>query len=378
MRSALSRRGLIGAGAAAALVATGCRADEAGPGTGPVDGPLRSDASTGAQAVPSSGRWQAGIVTPSLPQASLVSMVLDLRTRPGPVLGELGELIQLLVSEGVEGVQPGDLTVTVGVGPRLVAAVDPGLPGAVGLPAFAREQIADRDAGGDLWVQVCGSDPLVTSLAVTSIRSLLQGRATARWTQRAWRGPAAPTESEHPAPRNVQGFQDGIVAPRTEEELAAGVWIAGSGPAADGTVAVVRRFRIDVAGWRGLSVAAQEAAVGRRRSSSVPLSGPGDPDLTAKTADGRYLVPVDAHVRRAHPRDVGVPMMLRRSYSVDEPDPGLLFISFQSTLRAFVATMHRLDESDAMMRFATATASGSFLVLPGHGPARPLGGTLFT
>lgn len=122
--------------------------------------------------------------------------------------------------------------------------------------------------------------------------------------------------------------------------------------------------------------------MGRRRGSSEPLSGGGpeaDADLTAKSADGEYLIPADSHVRRAHPLTSGSGLMLRRSYSYDDgpTDRGLLFVCFQRDLRTFVATQHRLDEGDALMRYATATASGTFLVLPGFTPDRPLGSFLF-
>ncbi|MBM7516971.1 Dyp-type peroxidase [Nocardioides nitrophenolicus] len=372
--SRTTRRGLVGLGVASAVGLAACRAGEDPAAPGP-------EAAAGPPAVDPNGAQQAGIVRPALPQAQLVSLVLDVvdgAGGPGPLLRDLGALVVELTDAGVQGVAPGDLTVTVGVGPRLVAAVDPGLPGASELPEFGREEIAEHGRGGDLWVQVCATDPLVVSMAVSSVRALLEDRTTLRWSQRAWRGAAEDTSDKGVrAARNVQGFQDGIIAPRGSDELDASVWLAGPEPVVGGTIAVVRRFRIDVDAWRALSTGEQEAAVGRERASSVPLSGKGDPNLTAKTPDGRYLIPADSHVRRAHPLDVGVPMMLRRSYSIDEPSPGLLFISFQNTLRAFTATMQRLDESDRMMEFATTTATGTFLVLPGHSATRPLGSTLF-
>lgn len=368
-----TRRGLIGLGVASAVGLTACRA------TSDATPPPATASAAGPGAVDPYGVEQAGVVRPALPQAHLVSLVLDLDdpAAPGALLRDLGTLIGGLADAGVLGIAPGDLTVTVGVGPRLVAAIDPTLPGAEELPAFQREEMSERLRGGDLWVQVCATDPLVVSMAASAVRELLDSRATLRWSQRAWRGAAEATADGVKAARNVQGFHDGIIAPRAADELAESVWLAGPQQVAGGTIAVVRRFRIDVGAWRDLSTGEQEAAVGRVRSTGVSLSGKGDPNLTAKTADGAYLIPVDAHVRRAHPRDVGVPMMLRRSYSIDEPDPGLLFISFQNTLRAFVATKQRLDESDRMMEFATTTASGTFLVLPGHSADRPLGATLF-
>ena len=111
-----------------------------------------------------------------------------------------------------------------------------------------------------------------------------------------------------------------------------------------------------------------------RRSGGTVAS---EPSLTAKTPDGQYLIPADAHLRRSSALATGVPLMLRRGYPVDDPGPGLLFVSFQSTLAAFVRTLQRMDESDRLMEFATATASAHFLVLPGFTPRRPLGSTLF-
>jgi dye decolorizing peroxidase len=327
--------------------------------------------------VAAGGRSQAGIDRPALPQAQLTSLVFDLLVPPGPLLAALGTRILALTSTATDGVAPGDLTVTVGVGPAVVRSVGADLPGAADLPTYRREEIGERERGGDLWLQVCGSDPLAVALAVATLEEQLRGDVRLRWAQRGWRGSYAPAPGGHQAGRNVQGFQDGIVAPRSAEELEDGVWLAGPESLAGGTIAVLRRFRIDVAGWRALGVEGQEAAVGRRRATSESLSGGPDVDLGAKTPDGQYLVPADAHVRRAHARDVGVPLMLRRSYSIDDPDPGLLFVSFQSTLRAFTATMQRLEESDRMLDFATTTATGTFLVLPGHAAGRPLGGTLF-
>lgn len=139
-------------------------------------------------------------------------------------------------------------------------------------------------------------------------------------------------------------------------------------------------MELDLTRFAALPVAEQEAVFGRRRASGVPLSGgtpASAPELGAKTPDGRYLVPVDAHVRRANPTAVGVGHMLRRSYSTDEPAPGLLFISFQNDLRTFTATLTRMDTSDALLPFTTTTAGASFLILPGFDRQHPLGSTLF-
>jgi dye decolorizing peroxidase len=333
--------------------------------------------------VAAAGAHQAGIVLPAVAQPHLLAVVLDVAPSAsvGALLAELGDaIIEVTTKPLAGGVQPGDLTVTVGIGPRLVAVIGPELPGAEAMPTFRRERLAET--GGDLLIQLCASDALVPALAATQLQVVLGKRATRRWQQRAFRGAPVALGNGRFAPRNGQGFHDGVVVPHSAEELAEGVWI-GDGPAAGGTVAVLRRFAFDSVRFAARPVAEQEQAVGRRRDSGVPLSGGAratvvtDPDLQAKTPDGQYLIPVDAHVRRSSALATGVPLMLRRGYPVDDPEPGLLFVSFQNSLRAFTATMERLDESDAMMEFATATASAHFLVLPGFDKGRPLGSTLF-
>ncbi|MEU4761838.1 hypothetical protein AB0H12_01200 [Actinosynnema sp. NPDC023794] len=139
-------------------------------------------------------------------------------------------------------------------------------------------------------------------------------------------------------------------------------------------------MELDLPRFAALPVPDQEAVFGRRRDTGAPLSGgaiASDPDLGAKTPDGRYLIPADAHVRRAHPNAVGVGHMLRRSYTIDEPGPGLLFISFQNDLRTFTNTLTRMDAVDALLPFTTATAGATFLILPGFDRRHPLGATLF-
>jgi len=333
------------------------------------------------------GTNQAGIVRPGSPQPQLVSLVFDLSDDMGNraianLLAALGERILVLTEQPMLGVvSDQDLTVTVGIGPRLVNAVDPNLPGAEALPRFRREDIDSEARGGDLWLQICGSDPLAVSLAEVSLRESLGGSARLNWRQGAWRGDSGLVESSSTpkvrAPRNMLGFQDGITLPRGDKELDEGVWISEPDLLSGATIAVVRRFRFNMTGWQALDVDQQQKAVGRELVSSRPLSGGEEIDLGAKTPEGVYLVPIDAHARRAHPLALGVPVMLRRSYSIDDPYPGLLFISFQNTLRAFTATMASLDEADRMLDFTTTTASASFLVLPGFTRSKPLGSALY-
>ncbi|MFE0022602.1 Dyp-type peroxidase [Amycolatopsis sp. NPDC059021] len=370
-----SRRAFLGAAGAmvTAGFAAGCSAEPATtPGTAP--GP-----------VPATGPHQAGITLPAQPQSHLVIVVADFddSAEAGPILAALGRSVLALTGgadDRLLGLPADDLTVTIGLGPRLVRRIDPGLPGATDLVPSSREEIAPQARGGDLLLQLCASDPLVLSVAAAALLAAAGEKVRERWRQSGRRGRHVPVSEGLTAPRNLLGFADGIVGPHSVPEQQRGLWLAGPPRVAGGTIAVVRRMELDLPRFAGLSVAAQEAVIGRRRDSGIPLSGgiiADGPDLGAKTPDGRYLVPADAHVRRAHANLVGVDLMLRRSYSMDEPQPGLVFISFQNDLRTFTATLTHMEASDALLPFTTTTASGTFLILPGFDQRVPLGASLF-
>lgn len=369
---------VTGAMAAAGLTA-GCSPDAAPPGRHAPSAPATPTA------VPATGRHQAGVTLPQPAQRNLLAVVADLgaAVAPGPLLAELGRTIRALVAgtdRRLLGLPPGDLTVTVGVGPRLVRAAGASLPGAADLPEFSRERIHPEARGGDLLMQICADDPLLLPVAAAALLDQAGDRLRERWRQSARRGATVPLGNGLTAPRNPLGFIDGIVGPHTAAEQRRDLWLAGPPAVAGGTLAVLRRMELDLPRFAALSVAEQEAVLGRHRADGAPLSGgtvASVPELGAKTADGRYLVPADAHVRRANPAVVGTGLMLRRSYSTDEPAPGLLFISFQNDLRTFTATLTHMDTSDALLRFTTTTASATFLILPGFDRQRPLGSSLF-
>lgn len=342
----------------------------------------------GARVAPH-GTHQAGVTRPPTPQQHCLLAVFDVEgtDQVADLCDAVGRSIDRMLADAPAVLPdgPGDLTVTVGIGPRLVGAVDPALPGAEDLPAFVGDAGLRQDTtGGDLMIQLCASDPGVLQPALDHVVATVP-RLRARWRQRGFRGPG-----EGFVVRNPLGFHDGIAVPRTEADQAENVWIA-DGPLAGASVCVVRRLRLDTAAFRSEPAARQEEIVGRRRDGS-PLSG-GEIDdhvrLQAKAPDGQYLVPPRSHARAAHPSFTGSRLMLRRGYAFDNgtapdaggepvPDAGLLFICFQADLRTFVATQHRLDEGDDLMRYVTPTASGTFLVLPGDRDGAGLGAGLRT
>lgn len=330
------------------------------------------------------GRHQAGVSTPAQPQTNLLMVVSDLDGPPAPVLARMGTTIEALASgrsEQLAGLDPGDLTITVGVGPRLVAQIDPTLPGAAALPIFAHEELVEACNGGDLMVQVCASDPLLLPAAAAALGSSGDGMLRERWRQQVFRGEHVAVGNVGYAPRNVLGFVDGIVVPRSTADLDADVWLQGPPAVAGGTVAVVRRMEVQLERFLAMPVSAQEDVIGRRRSSGGPLSG-GDiaaiPNLEATTSSGSFQIPEHAHARVANPAMIEIPTMLRRSYSFAESGGGILFVSFQNGLSTFTQTLERMDAyDDALLPYTTTTASGTFLILPGFQSDHPLGATLF-
>lgn len=337
------------------------------------DGRTTASAPT-ADLVDATGAYQAGIDRPATPQRHGLVLSIDLAGTDLTFLPALGEAIVTLTGNGDRDVLPDGpfgLTITVGLGPRLVAAHHPGMPGGEELPLFAGDQdIPEAGRGGDLLLALYGNDPGSLHPVATHLLAGLPG-ATVRWSQRGFRGPGTGMEV-----RNPLGFQDGVIVPHGDAELAENVWQADGG-----TICVIRRLQLKTDLFRGRPVAEQEAVIGRRRADGTPLSGGGPTDqvnLGLKSADGNYLVPARAHARAAHPSFTGSKLMLRRGYAFDNggQDSGLMFICFQQDLRTFVATQQRLDEVDDLMQYVTATASATFLILPGFSVDGPLGSTL--
>ncbi|TDC48734.1 Dyp-type peroxidase [Jiangella ureilytica] len=393
-------RGLTAAGAAAGFA--GVAGLAAGRATAD-DGDLRRPAASPATTVPTpsatssrpdpvdpTGVHQAGIVRPGTPQPHGLLVVLDLTTAPAAtpafrdavraLCRRLGTAVLDLTGERateaglLDG--PGDVTATVGLGPRVVAAFGAELPGAAPLPPFAQDAaLAPERTGGDLLLAVHGSDPNDVQRAASWLTAQAAPDAVARWSQRGFRAPGTGTIA-----RNPLGFHDGVIVPHDAAEQDEHVWIA-DGPFAGGSICVVRRLRLDVARFTAEPVARQEAVIGRRRTDGTPLSGggpTGEVDLLAKTPDGQYVTPARSHVRAAHPSVTGSALMLRRGYAFDDggDDHGLLFVCFQRDLRTFVQTQFRLDEVDDLGEYVTPTGSATFLILPGFDAGRPLGVTL--
>ncbi|MFI6645505.1 Dyp-type peroxidase [Streptomyces sp. NPDC050504] len=264
---------------------------------------------------------------------------------------------------------PPRATLTVALGPALFPAL--GLPAPAvlrALPPFPRDRLDPRRGGGDVLVQLCAegegdAGPLADLLTATA-----SGLLVPRWRERGFLPPHAPGET----PRNLFGFKDGTENPPSDE---ADRWVWHP----DGsTVLVYRRIHMRIPDFAALPPGGQEEVIGRRLASGAPLTGrrERDPvDLYAKTPEGRYLIPSDAHVRLAHSRLDGGARMLRRGYSYDNGpgDRGLLFLAYMRDPALFGRVQRRLDDGDALRVFTEHRASALGLVLPAPGPGRPFG-----
>ena len=272
---------------------------------------------------------------------------------------------------------PGDLSVMVGLGAgSLKRTSHPELAELVRMPAYRGDDtLPSERLGGDILVSVNATDPMVLEPVLRMLTETVGG-FTFAWSEFGYRGPA-----NDGVARNPLGYFDGIIRPQTAAEFTDDVWIS-SGPLAGGTICTIRRFQLATARFADLPQSRRDDVIGRHQQSGAPLSGGSRDDqidLTAKTDSGELIVPANAHARAAHPSYTGSPLMLRRSYSyrASHDDHGHLFMSYQNDVQTFAKTQLRLDEVDALMPFATPTATAAFAVLPGFSADTPLGSSLF-
>ncbi len=177
--------------------------------------------------MPAVGRHQAGVALPTLPQRSCLIAVADVdRTTLQETLRSLGEAIarvtdpeQPLTEQTPDG--PGDLTVTIGLGPRALAATaHPELAASATLPAFRGDDTLPADRlGGDLLISVNASDQMILEPVLAHLTGGIPGYRL-RWSDYGYRGPA-----DQGVTRNPLGYFDGIIVPRTPADLTADVWI---------------------------------------------------------------------------------------------------------------------------------------------------------
>jgi deferrochelatase/peroxidase EfeB len=301
------------------------------------------------------------------------------------------------------GLGPSRLTLTFGFGPGLFGSRAHGdrfglrharPPELQPLPPFPGDRLDRASSGGDLCAQACADDPQVAFHAIHMLARAAAGTAALRWAQQGF-GRTSSTSRAQRTPRNLMGFKDGTNNVRGEDTAALEdfVWSKPrDGPRwmAGGTYLIARRIRMLFDAWDATSLEGQQRTVGREKRSGAPLGAhrEHDPvDLQATGSDGQPVIPADAHIRLASPKDNRGAEILRRGYSYGagveaaggEIDAGLFFIAFQrSPRRQFIPIQRRLAAADALTRFTVHTSSAVFACPPGALPGGFVGELLFS
>ncbi len=392
--SGLAGAGLV-AGAAVTSVA-GCTRSEVDPRAGVTSSGAAGSEAT-APARPFRGEHQAGILEAPPAHATFVALDLEKGADADTVRRLLtvwtDDIERLMAGRGsLTDLEPelaavtAQLTVTVGVGPRVVRACGAGAPSWLGpLPAFDVDQLEKRWNGGDLLLQVCATSPTTVAHAQRRLLAGIPGLARVRWVQRGFRepheGPGVPM-------RNLLGQVDGTVQPDVAGVDADLLWSGDAGPAwlRGGSSVVVRRIAMDLQAWDRADRLSRENAIGRRLDTGAPLTGGAvddAPDLEAVDELGFHVIDDAAHLRRAH-ATVPHERFLRRPYSYDDPpegdatsSSGLVFVAYQADpARQFVPVQARMAEVDLLNLWTTPVGSAVFAVLPGVAPGEILGEAL--
>ena len=421
----VSRRraiGLVGAGVAGIA---GAAAVGGALVRGATDDKQSKPEQLAAGAVAFHGAAQAGIVTPAQDRlhfvafdvltkdrAQLIRLLKDwtaaaARMTAGQDAGAIGATAGVLeappddTGEAI-GLPPSGLTLTVGFGATLFRdasgtdrfALASRKPAALAdLPHFRGDTIDAAISGGDICVQACANDPQVAVHAIRNLARIGMGVVSVRWSQLGF-GRTSSTSTSQATPRNLFGFKDGTANLKAEETdlLREHLWVQpgdGTDWMTGGSYLVTRKVRMMVEPWDRTSLGEQEDIIGRTKGEGAPIGQAkeyDEIDLVSKNGDGDPLIPVDAHVRLAHPDTNKGARLLRRGYNfVDGSDglgrlnAGLFFIAYQRDPRtAFVPVQTSLARLDAMNEYIRHVSSGLFACPPGvSGPDDFWGNALF-
>ncbi|WP_369228705.1 Dyp-type peroxidase (plasmid) [Streptomyces sp. R39] len=343
-----TRRSVLAATTAAALVTAGCAAETRRPGPETASGTTSGTRATQSR--------QRGVGDPQPRYAVVTAHDLAPGLRGPDGLTALRRVLHRWTALHLLA----NTTRTVALGPALYRKFGLAAPERLhDIPAFPRDRLDPERGGGDVLVQLCGDDPEALRFLARRLGTTAAGTLVSRWHERGF----LPDRPRHETPRNLFGFKDGTENPSAAQS---DQWVWD----ADGsTYLVYRRIRMDVSGFEALPRGRQEAVIGRYRASGAPLGAQRERDqanLYAKTTLGRYVIPADAHVRLAHSRLDGGARMLRRGYSYDNgaDDRGLLFLAYMRDPALFTRVQTRLDLSDAMNMFVEHRASAVGYVLP--------------
>jgi deferrochelatase/peroxidase EfeB len=262
------------------------------------------------------------------------------------------------------------------------------------LPHFPADNLDPSRSDGDLCVQACANDPQVAVHAIRNLARIGFGTVAMRWAQLGF-GRTSSTSKAQATPRNLFGFKDGTANLKSEErgDVEDFVWVGkrddtGASWLAGGSYLIARRINMHIETWDRTSLREQEGLVGRDRTDGAPLSGGtefSEIDLDAQGRGGP-LVPLNSHVRLAHPTQNNGTRLLRRGYNFTDGtndlgriDAGLFFIAFvRDPDLHYIPMQLQLASKDGLMEYLQHTGSGLWAVPPGVREGEYVGQALFS
>ncbi|RPE82419.1 deferrochelatase/peroxidase EfeB [Curtobacterium sp. PhB137] len=422
-RTGVSRRGLFGAGLAAAGAGAGAAVGIGGataatgvnPFTAAANGDESIDLSQSHPFYATAARQSQGGVQ-TAPQRYCVFMTFDLSTSVTTELQVLlarwsAAIAQLQAGKTVGSVEPahGDgvgadtgealdlgpasLTVTVGLGPGVFderfGLADKRPAALADVPRLPSDNLQAGLTGGDLSLQACADDPQVAYHAVRDLARMARGTATVRWTVLGFgRASAGPHQT---TPRNLMGFKDGTRNITTDEDHDRFVWVDDPGDGAawmtGGTYQVVRKIRMNIEIWDADVVSDQQRVFGRTKIEGAPLSGGTEhttPDFAATGKSGATKIDATSHIAlAAHEANGGV-KILRRPYNYTDGlneygqlDAGLLFLAYMNDPEHFTRLQRKLGASDRLNEYISHIGSAVFAIPPAPRKGSYIGEQLF-
>jgi dye decolorizing peroxidase len=262
---------------------------------------------------------------------------------------------------------PARLTILVGFGYSLVqktGITDKWPIAEKAIPGYKIDRLEKRWSDGDLVVQITGDNPQSIFHAALVLARDAEPFATVRWQQRGFLDPAGINTTQ--VSRNLMGQLDGTAnKPIASKNFSEITW-AKEGSLKDGTTMVVRRIRIAVKAWDKLSTNNKGVALGRSldRGAKLETKSP------------------SSHVTRAF--TTGATGIIRRGFNYDDNyladgtrDAGLIFISFQESLKRYLDIQARLNTMDDLNRWTTPVGSALFIVPRGAQPGGYIGDEFF-
>lgn len=365
---------------------------------------------------------QAGIITPQPPAVLLVALQVTASDKNELVnlFKTLNRRIQLLMAGqlggsnesdqnfppqntgemGFDTLSSGHLSIMVGVGASLFATPNKqdrfGLlkykP--IALKSMPTNLVGDRLnpalLGGDIFLQISSDHPLLNLHAIRDILLYTRGQFKPIWMQPGFQR-FFPAMAGNANARGLFGFKDGTSNPDVNDSdlMRQLIWAGSEEPtwAQGGTYVAVRIIREQLEQWDLISLAQQEAAIGRVKTTGAVLGLSKENQTPNFAADPNgEQVPLNSHIRKANPRlgaESDKRRFLRRGYlyhnGIDKDntlDAGFLFMAFCRNIEQqfeYVKTQYMNNENfpkantgrDSLKENMYCIGGGYFFVLPG-------------